>query len=57
MNFNTSPGRLYGNLTIADLMRDDYASSIRNKLLAECFYLIGEIEKYGTGGWLHNLAS
>ena len=45
----TSPGRLFGNLTIEDLKRDDYVSSIRNKLLAESFYLIGEIEKYGTG--------
>jgi ATP-dependent DNA helicase RecG len=45
----TSPGRIYGNLTIADLQRDDYVSSIRNKLLAESFYLLGEIEKYGTG--------
>jgi ATP-dependent DNA helicase RecG len=45
----TSPGRIYGNLTIADLQRDDYVSSIRNKLLAESFYLMGDIEKYGTG--------
>ncbi len=45
----TSPGRLFGNLTLEDLNRDDYVSSIRNKLLAESFYLIGEIEKYGTG--------
>ena len=45
----TSPGRIYGNLTIEDLERDDYVSSIRNKLLAEAFYLMGEIEKYGTG--------
>lgn len=45
----TSPGLIYGNLTIADLERDDYVSSIRNNLLAEAFYLMGEIEKYGTG--------
>ena len=45
----TSPGRLFGKLTIADLKRDDYSSSIRNKLLAEAFYLTGDIEKYGTG--------
>lgn len=31
----TNPGRIYGNLTIEDLKRDDYVSSIRNKLLAE----------------------
>ncbi len=45
----TNPGRIYGNLTIEDLKRDDYVSSIRNKLLAESFYLMGDIEKYGTG--------
>ncbi|MFW5641038.1 MAG: RNA-binding domain-containing protein [Thermodesulfobacteriota bacterium] len=55
----TNPGRIYGNLTIEDLKRDDYVSSIRNKLLAEAFYLIGEIEKYGTGfirirEWIRN---
>jgi ATP-dependent DNA helicase RecG len=45
----TNPGRIYGNLTAEDLERDDYVSSIRNKLLAESFYLVGDIEKYGTG--------
>ena len=29
--------------------KDDYVSSIRNKLLAEAFYLMGDIERYGTG--------
>ncbi|MBA7573875.1 hypothetical protein ES708_15676 [subsurface metagenome] len=45
----TNPGRIYGNLTVEELERDDYVSSIRNKLLAESFYLMGDIEKYGTG--------
>ncbi|MCP4681600.1 MAG: hypothetical protein GY864_04640 [Desulfobacterales bacterium] len=45
----TNPGTLYGNLTFKDLERNDYVSSIRNKLLAEAFYLTGDIEKYGTG--------
>jgi ATP-dependent DNA helicase RecG len=45
----TNPGRIYGNLTIEDLNRDDYVSSLRNRLLAEAFYLTGDIEKYGTG--------
>ncbi|MBT3368711.1 MAG: winged helix-turn-helix transcriptional regulator [Nitrospina sp.] len=45
----TSPGRLFGKLTIEDLRKDDYISSIRNKLLAEALYLSGDIEKYGTG--------
>ena len=34
---------------MSDLEKDDYVSSIRNKLLAEAFYLTGDIEKYGTG--------
>lgn len=45
----TNPGPLFGNLTLEDLEKDDYISSIRNKLLAEAFYLTGDIEKYGTG--------
>ncbi len=45
----TNPGTLYGSLTFKDLERNDYVSSIRNKLLAEAFYLTGDIEKYGTG--------
>ena len=46
---NSNPGRLYGNLKLADLEWDDYVSSIRNKLLAEAFYLTGDIERYRTG--------
>ena len=45
----SNPGNIYGSLTIEDLKRDDYVSSIRNKLLAEAYYLTGDIEKYGTG--------
>ena len=45
----SNPGKLYGGLTVKDLKRDDYVSSLRNKLLAEMFYLLGDIEKYGTG--------
>ncbi|MBC8317762.1 MAG: hypothetical protein H8E41_07630 [Desulfobulbaceae bacterium] len=45
----TNPGRLYGQLSLADLKRNDYVSSIRNKLVAEAFYLTGDIERYGTG--------
>ncbi len=36
-------------ITIEDLKRDDYQASARNKLIVEAFYLIGDIEKYGTG--------
>lgn len=45
----SNPGTLFGNLTLKDLEKDDYVSSIRNRLLAEAFYLTGDIEKYGTG--------
>ncbi len=44
-----SPGKLYGNLTVEDILNNNYQSSLRNKLVAEAFYLSGEIEKYGTG--------
>jgi predicted HTH transcriptional regulator len=40
---------LFGSLTLKDLEKDDYISSIRNKLLAEAFFLTGDIEKYGAG--------
>ncbi|MDF1615675.1 ATP-binding protein [Desulfurivibrio dismutans] len=45
----TNPGKLYGKLRIEDLQRNDYVSSIRNRLLAEAFFLMGDIERYGTG--------
>lgn len=45
----TNPGKLYGNLTVKDLEQDDYVPAHRNRLLAEAFYLTGDIEKYGTG--------
>ncbi len=44
-----SPGRLYGGLTIEDLKTDHYQSHLRNKLVAEAFYLTKNIEKYGSG--------
>jgi ATP-dependent DNA helicase RecG len=44
-----NPGDLFGNLTIDDLKRDNYRANARNKLIAEAFYLTGDIEKYGTG--------
>ena len=44
-----SPGKLYGDLTLEKLKKKNYQSSLRNKLLAEAFYLTGNIEKYGTG--------
>ena len=44
-----SPGELYGKQTIEALRTDDYQAYTRNKLIAEAFYLTGDIEKYGTG--------
>lgn len=44
-----NPGRLYGDVTIEKLKTDSYQSRIRNKLIAEAFYLTRDIEKYGSG--------
>lgn len=44
-----NPGRLYGNIDIDELKENKYASELRNKLIAEAFYLTKDIEKYGTG--------
>ena len=44
-----NPGTLYGNLTIDALKKDNYQANARNKLIAEAFYLTGDIEKYGSG--------
>lgn len=44
-----NPGKLFGDLTIEKLKRDDYQSRTRNKLIAEAFYLTRDIEKYGSG--------
>ena len=45
----TNPGSFMGNLKAEDLYKDDYKAFHRNKLLAETFYLTGDVEKYGTG--------
>ncbi|MBE9601880.1 RNA-binding domain-containing protein [Pedobacter sp. MC2016-24] len=44
-----NPGKLYGDISIEDLKKDAYTSKLRNKLIAEAFYLTKDIEKYGTG--------
>jgi ATP-dependent DNA helicase RecG len=44
-----NPGNLYGKVTIDALGKDNYTSELRNKLVAEAFYLTKDIEKYGTG--------
>jgi ATP-dependent DNA helicase RecG len=44
-----SPGKLYDGITVDALSTDNYQSRIRNKLIAEAFYLTKNIEKYGSG--------
>ena len=44
-----SPGKLPPGISIEDLYREEHRSVIRNKLIAQVFYDIGYIEKYGTG--------
>lgn len=44
-----SPGTFYGGLSVAEVQGDSYRSSLRNKLVAEAFYLTTAIEKYGSG--------
>jgi ATP-dependent DNA helicase RecG len=44
-----NPGRLYGDITVEKLATDSYQAQTRNKLIAEAFYLTGDIEKYGSG--------
>jgi ATP-dependent DNA helicase RecG len=44
-----NPCELFGKFKLEELHTDFYRVSHRNKLLAESFYLTGEVEKYGTG--------
>lgn len=46
---NGCANTFYGGLSVADIQVDNYRSSLRNKLVAEGFYLINAIEKYGSG--------
>jgi ATP-dependent DNA helicase RecG len=42
-----NPGKLYGGITIQDLLSDNYTSQCRNKLIANAFKETGLIERYG----------
>ena len=44
-----NPGKLFGGLTIADLLSGNYTSKSRNKLIARAFKEMGLIERYGSG--------
>lgn len=44
-----NPGKLYGNLTVKQLISDNYTSQARNKLIAKTFKEAGLIERYGSG--------
>jgi ATP-dependent DNA helicase RecG len=44
-----NPGGLFGDLTLEQLLKFNYSSQTRNKLIAQAFKEIGAIEKYGSG--------
>lgn len=44
-----NPGNLFGNLTIESLKTNTYQAYARNKLIAEAFYLTGDMRNTGVG--------
>jgi ATP-dependent DNA helicase RecG len=44
-----NPGKLIGNLTVQNLLTNNYTSQSRNKLVAKAFKEVGMIERYGSG--------
>lgn len=51
-----NPGKLFGGITVTDLMSGNYVSKSRNKLIAKAFKEAGLIERYGSGiHRIHNI--
>ena len=44
-----NPGKLFGGITIQDLLSGNYTSKSRNKLIAKAFKEVGLIERFGSG--------
>lgn len=44
-----NPGKLYGDLTVAQLHSGNYSSRTRNRAIAKLFKECGMIERYGSG--------
>jgi ATP-dependent DNA helicase RecG len=44
-----NPGGLLPGITVEDLYKKEHKSVVRNKLIAQIFYDLGYIEKYGSG--------
>ena len=44
-----NPGKCLGTSSIDNLISGKYTSKLRNKAIAHHFYMLGEIEKYGSG--------
>jgi ATP-dependent DNA helicase RecG len=44
-----NPGKLYGGITVQDLLSGNYVSKSRNKLIARAFKAANVIERYGSG--------
>jgi ATP-dependent DNA helicase RecG len=44
-----NPGKLFGGITVNDLLSGNYSSKTRNKLIARAFKEVGLIERYGSG--------
>ncbi|MGD9707912.1 MAG: RNA-binding domain-containing protein, partial [Candidatus Delongbacteria bacterium] len=44
-----NPGKLFGGITMEDLLTNNYTSQARNKVIAKAFKEIGSVERYGSG--------